>query len=288
MKKIMSLVLAALMLVGMLCLPVSAARKETGVVVLHNGDKGLGTFSSQKEVVNEGVGALNVKFNGGSFVNSHTFYEEDVSETDALAMDIYVPDLAALDLINEFYVEVSSSGTCDVNELQWTVLPAIKENAVEDEWFTVYLLNGSATETSDPFDDTAVNFMRIYAFYNAGPINNMNIYIDNIRMCFVGGEDFSELNLDAYQGDNSKVNVEISGQTAPDLSKRDESITVVQGLSKNDTSSDEKPVDTEQTPEAPEEPKEENFNFLFLIPVAAAVVIAVVAVVVVVSKKKKV
>lgn len=286
MKRIIPCLLALIVLVSMLCVPAAAAREEQAVVVLHDCDKALGGLSSQKNVVNEGNGALAVRFTGTSFVSEHRFLEEDVSETDVLAMDVYIPDLSVLDTISNFFTEVSSSGTCDVAELQWDILPTLKEEAVEEEWFTIYMLTGSASKTKEAFDDTAVNYFRIYAFYTAG---NHTIYVDNIRMCYVGGEDFSELNLDAYAGENPTVDIQIKDLATPDLSKRDEGITVTQGLSASSSTSDEQPTDTEQTPEQseqPENPEESSFNPLFLLPVAAAVVVAVVIVILAVKKKK--
>ena len=60
MKRIIPCLLALIVLVSMLCVPAAAAREEQDVVVIHNGDKALGGLSSQKEVVNEGNGALAV------------------------------------------------------------------------------------------------------------------------------------------------------------------------------------------------------------------------------------
>ena len=291
MKKIVVSILALLMLAALLCVSVSAAREEIAVTVLHNCDKALGGLPSQTTEFIEGTGALNVKMNGSSFVSEYRFAAEDVSEADVLAIDCYIPDLAVLGYINEFYVEVSSASTCDVEELQWAILPSLKESGIEGEWFTVYLLVGSATNTS--FDATNANYFRIYAFYNAGPINNMSIYMDNIRMCYVGGEDFSELNLDAYQGDNSKVNITIKDQTQPDLALRDEGITVLQGQSKDQPEEEDKAEEVEKPTEdtgATENPaqEDEGFNPVFLIPMLAAVVIAVALAIVIASKKKKV
>ena len=53
--------------------------------------------------------------------------------------------------------------------------------------------------------------------------------IDDIRMIYTGGYDYSDLSFEAYRGDNPTVDIRIEGQAEPDLANRNGNITVAVG-----------------------------------------------------------
>lgn len=285
MKRILSCILAILTLTALLCFQV-AAREESEVVTIHNCDSVFGNTAIEKGEFVEGKSSLRLPLTGGSFAHSTTFRSVDVSKTDAIALDVYVEDADMMAHFTELYVEVSSAGTCDQEELQWNALHAIRE-ALQKEgegWVTIYMLNGSATNTE--IDLTDVDYLRIYAFYDGNALNGKSLLVDNIRMCYIGGEDFSDLNLDAYANENPDAEVEIDGQTEPDLENRDEAITLSQGVATAKPDAPEQPKEDEgDATQTPEEPSGSN-TLLITVPMIVIFIGVITIVIVLVTRKK--
>jgi hypothetical protein len=229
MKKVAALLLAALM-VALFCTPM-AARKEEGGVLIHDAETRFGSFMLDSTEQTEGKTSLSTRLSGDSFVAECKLRNEiDISDNDTVAIDLYISDVEKVAGISSMFFELSSAGKCDEDELQWEFVGQLRSDQLEDGWNTVYLDIGVASVLGT-FDDMAVNYLRFYTFYS-GAASGLTIKLDNIRACNTGGEDFSDMELDAYQGDNGDVDVIIQGQAAPDLSRRDEGITRPSGIKK--------------------------------------------------------
>ena len=222
----------AVLMVAVLCTSVFAAREESEVVSLFDCDTGFGGFAPDKSEKTEGAASAGYTLGGGgSFVAEKKLSEEyDVSECDTIAFDLYISDVDQAKAINNILFEVSSSGKCDEGELQWDFIGQLRDDRLEEGWNTIYLDFGSATNTE--FDKAALNYFRIYSTSYEKDAVGLDIKVDNIRACYTGGDDYSDLSMDFYKGNNDDKDVIIQGQPAPDLDKRDEGITKVDGFKK--------------------------------------------------------
>ena len=230
MKKVW-IALTVVCLLALLCVPF-AAREEADVVELFDCDTRVSGFTLDKNEKTEGDTSLSVKLGGDSFVASHNLRDTvDITGCDTVAFDLYIDDVEALIAgVREMYFEISSAGVCDQEELQWAVIATLKDMDLEEGWNTVYLDIGTAS-LSGEIDVTAIDYFRFYTFQNS-EASGLVLKLDNIRACYTGGEDFSDMELDAYQRDNSDVDIIIQGQGEPDLDKRDEGITKTAGFKK--------------------------------------------------------
>ncbi|MBQ7337403.1 MAG: hypothetical protein IJW40_03005 [Clostridia bacterium] len=229
MKKVFILLIAVLT-VAMFCTPM-AARKESNEVLLHDADTKFGNFTLDSKETTEGSYSLSVTLNGDSFVAENILRDEvDITDCDTVAIDMYISDVDKLAGINTIYFEVSSAGKCDEDELQWEFSGQLRDTKIEDGWNTVYLDLGTATQANE-FDQTAVNYIRFYTFFGS-EASGLTLKLDNIRACYTGGEDFSDMELDAYQGDNPDKDIVIAGQQVPDPTNRDQEMTKTAGFKK--------------------------------------------------------
>ena len=230
MKK-MCVLLVALCLVAALCIPL-AAREETDTVLIFDADTRFGSFTVDKNEKTQGSASLSTKLGGDSFVASHTLGDTvDITDCDTVAFDLYIDDVEALLAgVREMYFEISSAGVCDQEELQWSVISTLRDMNLEEGWCTVYMDIGTASKSGE-IDVTDVDYIRFYTFQNS-EASGLTLKLDNFRACYTGGEDFSDMKLDAYQRDNSDVDIIIQGQPVPDLDKRDEGITQTAGFKK--------------------------------------------------------
>ena len=73
-------------------------------------------------------------------------------------------------------LEITSSGDCDKNELNWNISSYIKN----DGWNEIYLPLSSAGVTGGTFNASAMNYLRIYIFLKDGA--TVDYYLDDIRM----------------------------------------------------------------------------------------------------------
>ena len=214
----------------MLCnLSFYAVAQEENTLVLHNGDTVFGNFRVEQD---EQKGkCLVYQFDGraNSLANAVSFQAVDATGRDTLAVDIYVSDPAAFANITQMYVEITSSGTCDYEESAWTVHTVFTSGKLKQGWNTVYFYLSDSGGTNGECNLSAINYFRIYGDFNGKALTGHTLKIDNIRMVYTGGYDYSDLSMEAYRGDNPTVDIRIEGQSVPDLSRRDENITVVVG-----------------------------------------------------------
>jgi hypothetical protein len=96
-------------------------------------------------------------------------------------------------------------------------------------WNTVYFYLADSGATNGDCDLSAINYFRIYAEFNGAALKGQVLKLDDIRMVYTGGYDYSDLSLEAYRGDNPTVDILIEGQSEPDLAHRHDNITVAVG-----------------------------------------------------------
>ncbi len=232
-KKILMALIAVLM-VAVLCIPALAklpTRDETDVVELYACDSPFGSFTTDKNEKTEGSASMSVTLSGEHFVAEKKLSDEfDITDCDSIAIDLYVSDLDKIAGVTTIFFEISSSGQCDKEEFQWEFASLLRDDRLEEGWNTVYLDIGSASQ-ADICDKEAINYMRFYTFQTA-QASGLTLKLDNIRACYTGGDDYSDLSLDFYKGDNGDKDVVIQGQAAPDLTHRDDGITQAAGAKK--------------------------------------------------------
>lgn len=84
---------------------------------------------------------------------------------------IYCTDISEIGSVGQ--IEITSSGTCDINEYNWNVMSYVTKTGWNEVWLD---LSGAGT-TGGSADLTNINFMRIY-FLDA----TASFYIDNIEV----------------------------------------------------------------------------------------------------------
>ena len=77
--------------------------------------------------------------------------------------------------IKNGYIEMTSSGGCDVEEICWS----LKSYVTKSGWNEVLLPLNQPTADSG-FDPTSFNYMRVYVQLQEGA-TNYNMYFDDIR-----------------------------------------------------------------------------------------------------------
>ena len=217
----------SLLLIGNLILFSFAEEKD--VTLLHNCDSSFGSFRLDKD--SERGSCIAHTFSAGtdSFANQTQFKPIDASEGDTLAIEVYLSDPAMLANIRELYVEITSSGTCDKQENAWPLHSVLKSGKVKAGWNTIYLYLNESYETEGACDLSAINYIRIFGFFDGKAISGETIKFDYIRMIYTGGYDYADLSMTFYRGDNTNVDIYIDGQNDPDLENRHSNITMTVG-----------------------------------------------------------
>jgi hypothetical protein len=138
-------------------------RLENGKLVLFDCETGDGKLLLTKNpaYIKQGEGAWRVSGAGGGSSNlTVTFDPLDISsfmEDGYLHMWVYVDGKLR---IKEGQIELSSSGTCDVQEIYWNTGTYLREG-----WNELRLSLASATwKESSKFDPTCLNYLRVYFF----------------------------------------------------------------------------------------------------------------------------
>ncbi len=203
--------------------------EEEDVTLLHDCNTSFGSFVRDDDQEKGACVAHTFSSGTNSFANQAQFSPIDASDADTLAIDIYLSDTAMMANISELYIEITSSGTCDKLENAWPVHNALKSGKIKAGWNTIYLYLNESYVTAGGCDLSAINYIRIFSFFEGNAIKGETIKFDNIRMIHTGGYDYSDLSMDFYRGDNTNVNIRISGQKEPDLANRHSNITMVVG-----------------------------------------------------------
>lgn len=134
--------------------------------------KGLNaSLNTNSSFVKQGSGSWKINVSGGNANLSGSFTAKDLSKFSKgyLHCYIYCEDI---NNVGGGQIEISSSGTCDSNELNWS----FEQYVVKTGWNELYLPISSAGTTGGAIDLSKVNYFRIYALNG-----NTNYYIDNIE-----------------------------------------------------------------------------------------------------------
>lgn len=206
-----------------------AVAEEKNVTTIYPCDASFGSFVVQNDPQRGKCLALNFYASGRDFANSVSFAPVNATGCDTLAMEIYVSDPAMLAGITVMYVEITSSGTCDQQETAWAAHSVLSTAKLKAGWNTVYFYLSDSGATNGDCDLSAINYFRIYGEYKGSVLASQVLKIDDIRMIYTGGYDYSDLSFEAYRGDNPTVDIRIEGQAAPDLANRNGNITVAVG-----------------------------------------------------------
>lgn len=93
-----------------------------------------------------------------------------------LKMRLYISDINAIDLTKEGSIEITSSGTCDHEEMAWYIA---KLN-LHQGWNDLDLKLSGAGITGESPDLSRMNYIRIY---HLGVTRDLTIKLDDIRFC---------------------------------------------------------------------------------------------------------
>ncbi len=230
MKKLICALLAMIMIFSMIFF--AMAKEEENVVQLHSCDGPMGRFDVDRNEKVEGAASLSHTFRSGTkdFANQVSFAPIDAKGTDTLAMEIYVSDPSMFQHFTQLCVEITSAGTCDQKENAWMIHTTLIAQRLKEGWNTVYLYLDDSATTNGQCDLSAINYLRIFGFFDGDKLNGQVMKIDDIRMIYTGGPTYNFEKLTYYKGDNAMVDIQINGQDAPDLSKRHEGMTVKEGV----------------------------------------------------------
>lgn len=228
MKKILSILLAVLMLASCLVVTVGAAETAPERLIVTKNDLATGwsgcfqldaaidgsdsciSYTATANVT--GVGAFKAEFKA-----PQTY---DISNMQCIAFDLYVSDAAVFNAA-PLCIEISSAGTCDHQEIAVTsaaggVMPGLK-----DGWNTVKINIGSLTsktvganaDLAGDFDPTKWNYFRMF---NAGELKvgaeGLTVAIDNFGFAAAdpdaeggSGEDVSALDAEEMTRTDTSV-----------------------------------------------------------------------------------
>ncbi len=227
MKKRIFCILVVMLMIGNLSF--YAVAEEKNMTVLHRCDTAFGSFVVQSDAEQGKCLVLDFNGRGNDFANGVKFAPIDATGCDTLAMDIYVSDPTMFSHMTQMYIEITSSGTCDESETAWEAHRLLASGNLSRGWNTVYFYLEDSSGTNGECDLSAINYLRIYSFFDGAALKGQTLKFDNIRMIYTGGYDYSDLSLEAYRGDNPTVDILIEGQSEPDLAHRHDNITVAVG-----------------------------------------------------------
>ncbi|MBO5897562.1 MAG: hypothetical protein J6R04_00975, partial [Clostridia bacterium] len=165
----------------------NAAQLAEGLPMLHNCDTEIGitkaTLNEDPAYVKTGSGSLRAPDVGSDKLVFGLPEAQDISAymDGYLHVSVYVEDASRLSW-GQF--ELTSSGTCDKDEIGWLVPNYVKQ----DGWNEVYLPMEKASKLG-AFDPKSCNFMRVYVLWDDGG-NSPLMYFDDIRL--VAKEDYTE------------------------------------------------------------------------------------------------
>ncbi len=181
MKKLFALLLTALMLVSCMSVVASADETELRELIIWDCDTAFGSFVLDTETKTQGEASCSCVLDGNK-VNSTTDILVDISAYDTLEMDIWVsnPEFFTLGVESQF--ELSSSGTCDQQEMAWT-LPGLAAGLTEEAkegWNHIVL---PYADMNTDMDKTAVNWLRYYIVNTDGVKDKQITYkLDNVKV----------------------------------------------------------------------------------------------------------
>ncbi len=177
------LLLAAAFLIA-LPLPASAEMKEVSVMIW-DCDTPFSTGTLDTETKTQGAGSVSFLLDGFS-VHALTDVLVDISAADTLEFDVWVSDVRFFSLPVSGQFELTSSGTCDVNEMSFDysyLHDYTTDGAPKVGWNHIRIPFLKAHETGDKADLTKINFMRWYFVPQDGADLSpfITFKLDNVR-----------------------------------------------------------------------------------------------------------
>ncbi len=143
------------------------------------------TVTHQENKYVQGVGALEIDNLNGNYRDYASIRGVDISDykTGSIHMSVYIksPERQPNSVIS---VEVSSSGSCDNNEIAWEIPVYILESG----WNELYLGIEDAVVTEGEPDYTNINYLAMMAMYEEPALD---IIVDNIYATSTPGMDLS-------------------------------------------------------------------------------------------------
>ena len=242
-KKILSALLAVLLLLACFCISTAAVEEQNPIMIL-NCDTQQGSFSTNSAQKTEGRASYQLALKDEKFgftTQARFSTTKDVSACDTLAMDVYLTDPhKVLSACSEFIIELTSSGTYDNGEIAFIIHGDLKGYAqgMMPGWNTLYFYFESVNYTAnpDPVDLTKINFVRIFGnFVATEGLKEETMLIDNIRVCTTGGPSFGDMpGMEQFRGNNAGVSVEIDGMDVPDPDNRHNTVSINDGKTLSD------------------------------------------------------
>lgn len=189
MKKLVCILLCMLLALACTVCGVSALPEgEERSVPILGFDAPFAQFSLDTENQLEGAGCVTLTLSPGGgnlFVCALPFEKAvDISSCDSLEFDLYLSDPAFFEIqFPDSQFEISSSGTCDVNELCFlpSEIAAGIEGGPKEGWNHVVLPFKTGHTAGAGPDYRAINFFRFYAVNIPLPSNKITIRLDNLR-----------------------------------------------------------------------------------------------------------
>ena len=157
-----------------------AAEQTDGAGILFAGCNNLNQVSGvtlNNETVKSGTGAW--AFTLGSQMIEFKPEAVNGSKYDSLEFDLYIADGSKIEGLktDNSFLELTSSGTCDSNEIAWKIDKILAD--AKEGWNHITLFFADAESTGGDIDLSAINFMR---FFDVTKENNTDAVIDNIRL----------------------------------------------------------------------------------------------------------
>jgi len=138
-----------------------------------------GGMSMSLDLENKQQGDASISFSGTTqsvvFIRSSKDVNSKTTLADGhLMFDFYISDITHFDTSKEGALELTSSGTCDKEEIAWH----LKNISLHAGWNHIDLKLSTGGKTDGDIDLKHVNYMRMYSF---GVTQQNTLKIDNIR-----------------------------------------------------------------------------------------------------------
>ena len=126
--------------------------------------------------IKEGSGSLKAALTGMVRVVYDMSPAKDISDymNGYLHLWVYINDVS---LLGGGQIELTSGGTCDQQELSWSITAHVKKSG----WNELYLPLSAATATGGTFNPKSCNYLRIYCEWKNGNVEP-KMYFDDIRL----------------------------------------------------------------------------------------------------------
>ena len=135
------------------------------------------TLNTDPTYIKVGTGSLKAGITGTERLVYAMPGSKDISEYKKgyLHMWVYINDIK---LLGDGQIELTSGGTCDIEELAWNIQSYVKKSG----WNELYLpLSSPSFTTGGKFDPTSCNYLRVYNTWTASDTEPL-MFFDDIRL----------------------------------------------------------------------------------------------------------